>query len=656
MGDIKNNLIHDGEKFYLNDEVVVKKVSGSVVNEGDNPQIDVDADINMPSQNIENINNPEFISLITDFNKKMIEYVKKDGTKGVYGDFEVLQDLKVSGSFELNGATYRLCKSPEWIEALVDSKERIIAGVRLDGSVYINRIEGVTDEIENLKEAIEHIDVSIPGDAYAVKDNIKHRLLVDCLGNGDFLTITEACAAINDSDYDNQYEICVYPGTYYENNIQVPPYTHIHGLLPNSVVVSSKEQEGTTSLPVFEQAYSSSKLSNMTIESYTGYCIHFDNRLFGCTLVNENIRFRKLAALPGQWYVVGGGSFTGGTLYLWKSCTFECKNSSGGVNCHTNGNANYENLHLTFKDCKFINCKPNIGSVGGFGHVVATFENCSMERGFGLGSWASPIRNVDMPNTYFVNNCEWQVLGGNNKNMTILMTAAGEGLQVVSDNFTQNEEITVSGSAVNVLFGPVRYQKGGARIKAAAIGSYKVKDEQAGMDGYSARTDVYQMWKRLGDCSVNPKVLTVQIGSGTPMTYTFDQDYLTLKTPETDIIAEVNTVLNGCSLQKFANPNVWDNINLTEKQVVTCAYNDGILKGEWVDVAGNRCTSSTSKEDILGVAVSDANKGESLQVWTGDTYQVVLPNGDYGINDNGELVANAQVVFAKVINNILYKF
>lgn len=63
-------------------------------------------------------------------------------------------NLKVLGSLDISGATYSLCQSPEWIKVLVDSQERIIAGVRTDGSVYINKIEGVTDAIQEIREAL----------------------------------------------------------------------------------------------------------------------------------------------------------------------------------------------------------------------------------------------------------------------------------------------------------------------------------------------------------------------------------------------------------------------------------------------------------------------------------------------------------------------
>ena len=70
-------------------------------------------------------------------------------------------NLKLLGSLDISGATYSLCQSPEWIKVLVDSQERIIAGVRTDGSVYINKIEGVTDAIEEIREALGVLESEI---------------------------------------------------------------------------------------------------------------------------------------------------------------------------------------------------------------------------------------------------------------------------------------------------------------------------------------------------------------------------------------------------------------------------------------------------------------------------------------------------------------
>ena len=72
-------------------------------------------------------------------------------------------NLKVLGSLDISGATYSLCQSPEWIKVLVDSQERIIAGVRTDGSVYINKIEGVTDAIQEIREAFGVLESEIEG-------------------------------------------------------------------------------------------------------------------------------------------------------------------------------------------------------------------------------------------------------------------------------------------------------------------------------------------------------------------------------------------------------------------------------------------------------------------------------------------------------------
>lgn len=486
---------------------------------------------------------------------------------------------------------------------------------------------------------------------YSVKDDTKRIIKVDILGNGDYTTIKAACESINNSAYDNQYEIVVFPGIYYENDIHVPAYTHIHGLAPNTVVVSSKQQEGQTTLPVFDQEYASSKLSNMRIDSHTGYCIHYDRGLDGCSIRNENLYLFRDSLSSGN--ITGGGSFKDGTLYEWIGCTFDgrASNYGGSAACHTNVNANYENLHLIYRNCKFINSALRVGSVGGFGHCILEVYNC-VGVDSTLGCWISHnLRSLDEPWSYIVPNYEWQVLGGKNKGMAVDATSIAEALQVIANTRVEGQTIKLGGTALPNIFGPIiRYSKGGDSVLAAnAIGIYRVEDKQAGTPGYSEQRDVYQLWKRLGNCSVTNKTLTVQIDYGAVQTYTFNKDYLTTKDSETDILAATNAVLTGCTIQKYVSGQVdgWQNVNLIEKIQVTAATD--IRFGRWITKNGGIATSSTPAEDILGIAVSNTPKGEYVDVWIGDSwysYGALEVGANYGSSDYGEIVKNATITLA----------
>ena len=85
--------------------------------------------------------------------------------------------------------------------------------------------------------------------------------------------------------------------------------------------------------------------------------------------------------------------------------------------------------------------------------------------------------------------------------------------------------ILVKGNGADVLFGSITYKKGGVRIKGKAIGVYHVNDIQAGLPPYSVKADVFQMWKRLGDCSSKNKSISV-IKNGVTQTFNFSDNYL----------------------------------------------------------------------------------------------------------------------------------
>ena len=190
--------------------------------------------------------------------------------------------------------------------------------------------KGVYGELDRIRD-----DMVLGNDdnngSYVIKDNTKNIVVVDCLGNGDFTNIKSACESITNSNINNQYEIVVRPGTYNENYIIVPNFTHIHGIKPNTIVVTSEGISGTNA--VFDQRYCSSKLSNMHIKSQTGYCIHYDVALDRKVIKNENL---ILELLPNRQAtnnsIIAGGSFLYGTYVEWKNCTF----INGTVSCHTN--------------------------------------------------------------------------------------------------------------------------------------------------------------------------------------------------------------------------------------------------------------------------------------------------------------------------------
>ncbi len=226
-------------------------------------------------------------------------------------------------------------------------------------------------------------------------------------GSGDYTSIGAAYAAITDSTFDNQYEIIVYPGTYNENNLVPPPYTHTHGIFPMQTIVDSTGSSDVDN-SVFDQANAPSKLSNMWIKSATKYCVHQDVELYGVTLVNENLYCEKLSGGSQlNSACVGMGADFGGAKFIWRGCTF----INGEVGMHTNPNQDPNaNQHLIFEDCTFVNAYVWLGVAGNtYGEYICEISGCKTNKGnkgttLKCGAAISGIL-VNFP---------WQIIGGNN--------------------------------------------------------------------------------------------------------------------------------------------------------------------------------------------------------------------------------------------------
>lgn len=208
-----------------------------------------------------------------------------------------------------------------------------------------------------------------------------------------------------------------------------PAYTHTYGLDRETTIITSENLGGTD--PVFNQVRTS-KLSNLTVISYTGYCIHQDqSSLAACLLVNTNLHcikeygadVRNLGWMKGQTNpsVLGDGAHIIGTRFVWNDSIFE----NGYCAIHTIGSAapsspTYANQQIVFNNCKLVNAIIQPITLGRDTHFVDGLFNCEVnglitQKGFpsvlvNLGTRASGDTSY---------NYVWNILGGNNKNFAV---------------------------------------------------------------------------------------------------------------------------------------------------------------------------------------------------------------------------------------------
>ena len=441
------------------------------------------------------------------------------------------------------------------------------------------------------------------------------------------------------------------PGKYKESDLHLPGYTHLKGLGGQNAVVI---YDDLVDAPwIIDQAFPS-KMSNLTLDILNGeaYVIHYDapTLSYGVT-VNKNLKIIHRGGGKGN-SVIGGGSWAG-YISVWENCEFI--GFSGLPACHTKQNS-ANSIELRFINCSFSS-GVNLGSVGGYELSRVTFTDCTFQ-GVTKG-WISLIRNQPELWKYPANNFEWKISGGGNKGLVFdfsKITNGGEALKIESANFS--EDLTISGTAVDVLFGP-NYKTifSNPRIKGKIIGWSDVRDIQSGLKPYSDPIDVIQMWKRLGDCSQLPKALTVTV-EGIAQTYTFDKNYLVLKPSETTIIAAINSVIRNAVVSKIHGIDMFDFLDMPEKATSIVGDADGILKNELVYFNGytvKKAALGSDSKTVKGIAVSEGKKGELIVVWGGTLY-IELKDGEYGVGANNQLSLAESVKVGYVKSNIFYPY
>lgn len=312
-----------------------------------------------------------------------------------------------------------------------------------------------------------------PRDGYGVKPTTKNIVYVGASG-ADYTTVKSACDAVSGiASYFNQFEIAVLPGTYHENNITLPQYVHLHGIVPNSVVITS-ENAGTPTESVIHQL-GNSRISNITIISHSKYCIHLDLEMAGTYAKIENVVCIKAAQGDDSVSnsVIGMGCFGGGTVYDFSGCTFINNFPGPGIGCHTSGtNDRGDNTKIIFSGCKFckgVRLELNTHSACD-SHVLCEVNNCTF---YPDGAYAVNFNTPDGVQNY------WQLIGANNRNFApstfalidaintddkqIVMTTASVGQWINADG-----ELCGIDDAYGVVCGSPVY----GNYKPVWVGSY----------------------------------------------------------------------------------------------------------------------------------------------------------------------------------------
>lgn len=483
---------------------------------------------------------------------------------------------------------------------------------------------------------------------YSTKDNTSHIVTVGKDGTKDHYTIGQALSAIRDSAIYNQYEVVVYPGVYNENNLVLPDYVHVHGIQANLVTVDSTGLDTTYSVFDLKKHV---KLSNLRILSKTKYCIHVDSELNNGTVICEGLYCEKLSGGNANTSVVGIGAWKNGSLLVFRGCTFV----NGAVGAHTNyDTSDIDNTRLVFDGCTFVSSRIELGLAAGLGNNICEINGMKADRNTpSMMIFYNDYRIVDEPDTYYALPLNWNVIGHSNDCFLPDITNTRHGLMVEALDY--NKPISISGTAVDALFGVTKVKGASTIIKGAVYGSLRVDDAQAGA-GTAERpyVDRFQMWKRLGDCSGTNKTLTVTV-DGVSETYTFNQNYTSSKPTEETLLAAINAVITNAVVSAYS-PDCFEMINTTDKAYVKVNEPNGITKGTFVRYDGYKAGANSNKRLIKGIALEDGVKNEYIQVWCGNAMKYTGENGDYGIGSDGKLSAAATEKIGYISYNRFYMY
>ena len=105
---------------------------------------------------------PEWIKVITDSEDKVLAGIRADGTKVIGGDFNIggstsiSEDIRVLGNMEISGVSYKVIENSEFLAAWLDAENKVIFGLKADGKTYVCDADFL-NEIKNNQEAINEI-------------------------------------------------------------------------------------------------------------------------------------------------------------------------------------------------------------------------------------------------------------------------------------------------------------------------------------------------------------------------------------------------------------------------------------------------------------------------------------------------------------------
>ena len=96
------------------------------------------------------IENPEYLQVTLDSDDKVLQGIKADGTSYIGDDLQVEGNATVRGNLDLTNGSLESADNPEYLKVITDARDRVIDGIKKDGSHYIYNVQ--SESIDALRE------------------------------------------------------------------------------------------------------------------------------------------------------------------------------------------------------------------------------------------------------------------------------------------------------------------------------------------------------------------------------------------------------------------------------------------------------------------------------------------------------------------------
>ena len=168
-------------------------------------------------------------------------------------------DIELPHQFQA-GDTARANEVNENFEALRDAAQANKDAIEQNGAA----IDANTQAISDVEARVSAVEVEVMNAARERANTV-----VVAKDGGDFTSVSEAVASIEDASEDNPYVVLVFPGVYEETDlVDVPPFVHLRGISRTACVITTERSAIAVSSDASAvQLADGARVSDLTVQN-----------------------------------------------------------------------------------------------------------------------------------------------------------------------------------------------------------------------------------------------------------------------------------------------------------------------------------------------------------------------------------------------------